>query len=193
MTETIQKAKSLIKEKLKEHPKRLAHSFGVAETARKLAIIHHVNPDAAEIAGLMHDYAKYDTLDEQKKHVDQHLIVKYNDHPVIFHAYAAAFAAKHLLHIKDETILSAIACHVWGKPRMTTIEKILFVADFCEPTRPFDDRDVIYDLACHNLDAAVLYCMDASMKDLKKRKLRPSQASLEAYQYYKEVARGFIT
>ncbi len=193
MTANIEKAKQLINAKLNDHRDRLVHSYGVAETARKLAFIHAVNPDAAEIAGLFHDYAKYDTLSDQIKAVDPHIVVQYKDYPVIFHAYAAAQKMTELLAIHDEAILSAIRCHVWGKPHMTTLEKIVFVADFCEPNRPFDDRDKVYQMAVADLDAAVVYCMETSIEDLRKRGLRPSEASLEAYQYYKEVTRGIIT
>ncbi len=187
MKQMIERAKKLIDEKLKDYPNRLVHSYGVAETARKLAIIHHVNPDALEIAGLMHDYAKYDSLNDQIKSIDEHIISKFKDHPVIFHAYAAAHVIEENMDCHDEAILSAVRCHVWGKPHMTTSEKILFVADFCEPSRPFDDRDYIYELACRNLNQAVLYCMKTSIDDLHQRGLEPSHASLIAYDYYKEL------
>lgn len=193
MKQVIDQAKRLIDEKMKKYPKRLAHCYGVAKTARKLAVIHHVNPDRLEVAGLMHDYAKYDSMKSQKKHVDEQLIKKYKDYPVIFHAYAAAYAIEKKLDIHDEAILSPVRCHVWGKPHMTTGEKILFVADYCEPTRTFKDRDYIFELASKHLDEAVLYCMKSSMKDLKKRDLKPSKASKEAYQYYKEELRGSTT
>ncbi len=193
MMEKIKTAKQLINEKLNAYPNRLAHSYGVANTARKLAMIHHVNPDFLEIAGLMHDYAKYDSLINQTKNIDEHIIKEFKDHPVIYHAYAAAYKIETVLDIHEEAILSAVRCHVWGKPDMTTMDKILFVADFCEPNRPFDDKDYIYDLASHQLDAAVYYCMQKSMEDLEQRGLKPSEASLKAYQYYKEVTSGSTT
>lgn len=193
MKDKIEKAKHLIQEKLKDHHARLVHSYGVAETARRLAFIYHVNPDAAEIAGLFHDYAKYDPLSEQIKDINPDIVKLYQDYPVIFHAYAAAHALSSLLDIHDESILSAIRCHVWGKPQMTTLEKIVFVADFCEPSRPFADRNDIYDMATTHLDAAVRYCMKASIDDLEKRGLHPSEASLKAYQYYMEVTNDVTT
>ena len=190
MTTLLEQAKCLVKEKLRDHPNRLAHSFGVAQTARKLALIHHVNPDAAELAGLFHDYAKYDPISEQIASIDPVVVEKFKNHPVIYHAYAAAHDITKLLGVEDEAVLSAIMHHVWGKPNMTTLEKILFVSDYCEPTRPFSDRAYIDDLAHNDLNEAVRYCMKSSIDDLEKRGLKPSPESIEAYHYYSEVKSG---
>jgi len=179
-------------EKLGNHPHRLKHVIGVAETAKKLAIIYHESPEKAMIAGLFHDIAKYDTLEEQLNMMDLRWIKAYADYPVIYHAIAASNLLEHEFKIHDQDILNAIRYHVWGRKGMSTLEKIIFVADSCEPNRGFADSDEVYELATHDLDRAVCYCMEQSIHHIQSKGLTPSEEQLESYQYYLEVTRGEI-
>ena len=65
----ISEAKKLVKEKLPE--KRYNHSLRVAETAVKLAEIYDGDKDKAELAGVLHDYCKYDDLSSMYQIVRQ--------------------------------------------------------------------------------------------------------------------------
>lgn len=179
-----------VREKLLGHPKRLAHVFGVAETAEKLAKIYDISTEKAKIAGLYHDYAKYDKLEDQMNMMDLRWIKEYADYPVIYHAIAAANMLEHEFRIHDQDILNAIRYHVWGRKEMSLLEKIIFVADSCEPNRTYDDTSYIYELATKDIDKAVEYCMLQSIKDVKNKGLIPADEQLEAYQYYVEVNRG---
>ena len=189
MKAVIEHAKRIVQQKLKHHPKRLKHVYGVAQTAVQLARVYGVDEDAAMLAGLMHDCAKYDDLSLQQKDLDEQTIKRYQAFPVIFHALAAAKIIEQELDVHDETILLAVKHHVFGRPNMTMLEKIIYVADACEPNRPYQDIHDIYELATKNLDQAVLYCMTNSFDHLKRQGLTPSPESLKAYAYYKEVTR----
>ena len=186
----IENIKQKVFEKLKDHPKRFTHILGVAETAADLAYIHHIDPQKAWIAGLYHDIAKYDTILEQTKYLDKETILKYKDFPVIYHAYGAASYLKHDFDIDDEEILEAIRHHVWGKPNMTILEKIIFVSDSCEPNRKYEDCKEIIELAKTDLDQAVFICMDISLIKLIEKGKKPSTEQIEAHTYYMEVTRG---
>lgn len=186
----IEQIEKRVYEKLKDHPKRLKHVYGVAETAKKLALIYHESTDKAMIAGLFHDVAKYDTLEEKLNLMDLRWIKAYADYPVIYHAIAAANLLEHEFKVHDQDILNAIRYHVWGRKDMSTFEKIIFVADSCEPNRGFDDMDYVFDLATKDLNRAVCYCMEQSIKYVEEKGHRPSQEQLENYHYYLEVTRG---
>lgn len=188
----IEQLKSRVTEKLKDHPKRLQHVFGVYETACKLATIHGVDQEKAAIAALYHDYAKYDTIEEQIQHIELKLIKQYAEYPVIYHALAAAISLEQEFMIKDQDILNAIRHHVWGRPKMSDLEKIIFISDSCEPNRKFDDASLIFETATKDLNHAVLLAMKASIDYLYQKGLLPSQEQLEAYTYYQEVNRGEI-
>ncbi|MDY0074323.1 MAG: bis(5'-nucleosyl)-tetraphosphatase (symmetrical) YqeK [Acholeplasmataceae bacterium] len=186
----IENIEPWVKEKLKEHPKRLKHVYGVAETAKKLAVIHHVSEEKAWIAGIFHDIAKYDSLEMQMNKIDLRWIKAYADYPVIYHAIAAANILEHEFRVHDQDILMAIRHHVWGRKEMSKLEKIIFVADLCEPNRDFPDTSYLFDLACKDLDYAVMYSMEQTLKYLESKGLKPSLEQLEALNYYQEVNRG---
>ena len=112
MRDKIELAKKLINEKLKDHPKRLKHCYGVAETAKTLAMIYGVNVEKAELVGLFHDYAKYDAIVDQKKVIDPVIVDRFKDQPVIYHAYAAAYYIETFLNVYDKEVIDAIQCHV---------------------------------------------------------------------------------
>lgn len=179
-----------VHEKLKQHPNRLEHVLGVADVAKKLATLYGVSEDKAFIAGLFHDYAKYDTLEQQMNMMDLRWIKMYADYPVIYHAIAAANMLEHEFRVHDQDILNAIRYHVWGRKEMSTLEKIIFVADLCEPSRTFDDKTYIYELATQNLDRAVCYCMKVIIEHVIAEGHEPSKEQLEAYEYYQEVTHG---
>ena len=188
----IDAIKNRVEEKLKNHQRRLTHVIGVYETAVKLAEIHHVDVEKVSIAALFHDFAKYDTVEDQVAHMDLKTIKEYAEYPVIYHAMAAAIALEHEFNIRDQEILNGIRYHVWGRPNMSDLEKIVFISDSCEPNRKFSDSQFIYDMATKNLNLATEYCMKISIDHVIAKGLVPSPEQMESYQYYKEVNRGEI-
>lgn len=118
--------------------KRLNHILGVARLARELANKFNIDSDKAYIAGLLHDYIKYESIDEMIEIInDQEIIDKFKDAPQIYHAYASSVIAKKEFNIYDEEILNAIKYHVYGRINMTLLEKILVISDFAEDSREY--------------------------------------------------------
>ena len=60
-----------------------------------------------------------------------------NFHHELWHAPAGAALVKTEVGITDEDILSAIRFHTSGRPNMTLLEKVVYVADYIEPGRRF--------------------------------------------------------
>src|SRR5690625_7346853 len=60
----------LVKEKLPE--KRYKHSKRVAETAEQMAKIFEGNADKCYLAGMLHDYSKYDELSDMYQYVTEY-------------------------------------------------------------------------------------------------------------------------
>lgn len=186
----IDKMISDVTNKLSEHPKRLKHVIGVKDTAVALAKIHGVIEEHAAIAALYHDVTKYDSIKEQTDLLDQEMIDKYHNYPVMYHALSAARLLEIKYDIHDQDILNAIKHHIWGAKDMSTLEKIIFIADSCEPNRQFEDAPMIFELAKQDLDHATMVAMKASIDYLEKKGHHPSQEQLDAYHYYQEVIRG---
>lgn len=188
----IEKIKQKVTSKLKNDPKRLKHVLGVYETALKLAEIYKTDLEIVGIASLYHDYAKNESLEEYKKILSPSELETYKTYPVMYHALSSARHLEKDFKIKNKEILNAVKSHIWGRPEMSLVEKIVFVADYCEPNRTFIDTKAIYDLATDDLDLAVLVCMESTIEYLRQAGATPSLEQIEAYQYYMEVNSGKI-
>ena len=186
----IDDIKVAVAKKLNDHPKRYQHVLGVYETSIKLAQAYQTDELKVGIAAIFHDFSKCDTIETQISHLELKIIKKYADAPVMYHAFAAAQALESMFQVKDQDILNAIKYHVWGRENMSMIEKIIFIADYCEPNRKFLDTTYIFDLAMKDIDLAVEYCMKLTMQDVIGKNKIPHQDQVLAYQFYQEVNRG---
>lgn len=147
--------------KEKEKPTRYHHTLGVVNEAVLLAKKYKVNEDKARIAASLHDITKNDPIDKQVAD-----IVKYlgkdalGDYPIgAYHSLSGAIYAKEVLEIDDDEIINAIKYHTLGKPDMTTLEKIIFIADFIEPSRESEESEVAKKLAYVSLDKSLVYIL----------------------------------
>ena len=74
------------------------------------------------------------------------------------HPFLGAEVAKREYGVEDEEILEAIRWHTTGKPDMTVLDKIIFIADYIEPNRKkFDGLETARKLAYEDLDKAMKY------------------------------------
>jgi predicted HD superfamily hydrolase involved in NAD metabolism len=138
-------------------PKRLAHSRRVAELAAHYAGLYGASPDEARVVGWLHDLCRDLSADEvlyAAERLGVPVGVIERGHPVgLLHAPVAA--AELRAAGLGERLARAIELHTVGGPGMDTIAKCLYLADFCEPQRDFDDLDKVRDLAEASLDEAV--------------------------------------
>ncbi|MDD6327903.1 MAG: bis(5'-nucleosyl)-tetraphosphatase (symmetrical) YqeK, partial [Lachnospiraceae bacterium] len=127
--------------------KRFEHSLGVEYTAACLAYVHGADVEKARIAGLLHDCAKgIPTKEKLEKALKHGLPVNSfeKNNPDLLHAKLGAYYARYKYEIKDIDILNAITYHTTGRPDMSLLEKIIYVADYIEPNRkPIDELDII--------------------------------------------------
>ncbi|MBR5271361.1 MAG: bis(5'-nucleosyl)-tetraphosphatase (symmetrical) YqeK [Clostridia bacterium] len=165
-----------IKEKLEKllSPQRYAHTLGVSETAKKMAHMYGVDVDKAYIAGLLHDCAKFGTVDEQlKKCKETGLEISSEEYmclPVI-HAPLGARIAQLEYGIEDEEILNAIRFHTVAREGMCDLEKIIYIADMIEPTRDYAEVGYLRETAKKGLDIAMIQCLgECIMFNIKKKK-----------------------
>ena len=165
-------------------PARFKHVMGVRETAVDLAKRHGIDADQAELAALLHDCAKERPDDEllalAKRHgleVDGHE----QQTPGLLHGKVAPFVAAEQFGVSDETVFDAMRCHSTGAVEMGPLDQVLFVADFCEPNRPYTAAEDVRELAEHDLEAAVLEVMQFKLRKtlLKHQRVHPD--SFHAY------------
>ncbi|WEV60656.1 bis(5'-nucleosyl)-tetraphosphatase (symmetrical) YqeK [Streptococcaceae bacterium ESL0729] len=173
-----------IKAQMSNH--RFKHVLSVEETARKLAKIYGVDEDKAALAGLLHDYAKELSEGEFKK-----LIARYELDPDllnwgnnVWHGMVGIYKIKEDLGLEDADILEAIRIHTVGSASMTTLAKIVYVADYIEPHRDFPGVDKARKLAKKDLDAAVAFETQRTVEHLLSKKVRVYPQTIETYNAY---------
>ncbi|MCM1287718.1 MAG: bis(5'-nucleosyl)-tetraphosphatase (symmetrical) YqeK [Clostridium sp.] len=180
--------KILLRLKTKISEKRLEHSLGVEYTAAALAMVYGTDIDKARLAGLLHDCAKGLTTKEKLEKARKHNIPisKVEEkNPDMLHAKLGAFYARYKYDVEDKEVLGAIECHTTGKPNMTMLEKIIFVADYIEPNRRYvKDMDEIRRKAFADIDACIIHILKNTLDYLEQREGDIDYMSKMTYNYY---------
>ena len=172
--------------------KRYEHTLGVAYTAMNLASIYGADIKKAEIAGLLHDCAKgmsnEELLDFCKKYnITVTEFEKRN--PFLLHSKVGSFIAASKYDIKDNDILNAILNHTTGRPSMSLLEKIVFVADYIEPNRKtIPCLEESRKLAFSDLDKALLFILENILRYLESIDSEIDEKTAITSNYYKKEA-----
>lgn len=174
--------------------KRFEHTLGVAYTAAALAMRYGESVKKAQLAGLLHDCAK--CMSDEKK-LD--LCDKYNisiteyekEHPYLLHAKVGSFLAIYEYHVDDDDIINAILNHTTGRPGMSLLEKIIYVADYIEPGRGNNGKvppglDEIRKMSFMDLDEALLRILYNTITYLKDTKGDLDEITQKTYDFYLE-------
>ena len=170
---------------------RYEHTLGVEFTAASLAMRYEVDIEKAELAGLLHDCAKCidseDTLDECKKYnIELTDVEKRN--PFLIHSKLGAVHAKKLYGVDDEDIISAIRFHTTGKPDMTMLEKIIFIADYIEPGRDkAPNLQEIRKMSFVDIDEAMYMILKDTLDYLEKGEGEKDELTKETFLFYKNI------
>lgn len=159
--------------------KRLIHTANVTLTALKKAKELGLDSEKVRIASLLHDCAKYlNPLDFK------HFKMPDGVPKPVEHAFLGAYVAEKILGVTDAEIIDAIRYHTSGKPEMSTLSKLVFVADMIEVGRSYDGVDYLRSL----YDGDFEYCFRESLKEEYIHLINKGQeifdATRKAYEYY---------
>jgi nicotinate-nucleotide adenylyltransferase len=119
------------------HPHRYLHSLSVAKTAAEIARRNHLDPEKAYQAGLFHDIGKDLPAEEQRRIVEENYASFLPLPDFALHPFVSCYLARTVFGIDDEEILSAMEYHCTGRDGMSPLEKVIYAADKCEPTRAY--------------------------------------------------------
>lgn len=150
-------------------PKRFAHSLGVAIEARELAALWGADEDRAWLAGLLHDCAKGIPTESQVETCDAlgvALDPETRAAPPVVHAFLGARLAHDVYGVRDAAVLRAISLHTVGGPDMTTLDKVVYLADSTESGRSFPGVGELRDESRRSLDGALRLCVAAQLRRL---------------------------
>ena len=149
--------------------KRIPHVQGCEEEAVRLAQFWGANEEHARRGAILHDCTKYLSLEEQLVLCARYGI-ELDDMErgavKLLHSKTGAALAKFVFG-EPEEVCQAICWHTTGKPDMTLLEKILYIADYMEPTRDFDGVERLRKLAYEDLDAAVLLGTEMTVEEMR--------------------------
>lgn len=150
--------------------KRYRHSGGVADMGKHLAKLYGADPEKAYLAGWVHDAAKELSLADMQTIIPMDSPLR-QDEPMftsraLLHGPAGSLLIESRYGIEDTEIQSAVRYHTTGRVDMTLLEKIIFLADYIEPSRDFPGVETLRKLAEKDLDKAVLAAYDSTISHL---------------------------
>jgi len=173
--------------------KRYEHTLGVAYTAAALAMRYEVDQNNALLAGMLHDCAK--CMSNEKR---LSICEKYNisvseaerKNPFLLHAKVGSFLAMKKYGITDKDVINAILNHTTGRPGMSTLEKIIWLADYIEPGRKqAPNLAAIRKVAFEDLDRALLMALEDTLKYLDGGKMEVDSMTQKTYDFYKNLVK----
>lgn len=201
-TSDLKKLRKAMEKEL--NAKRYEHTLCVAYTAAALAMVHDEDPNKALIAGMLHDCAKclsnkklISICEKNNLSISE---TELQNPAALLHAKAGSFLAKEEYGIEDEDIQNAIRYHTTGRPGMSQLEKILYIADYIEPYRKHASNLLqIRRMAFQNLDEALfkiledtlsyLHSVSGHLDDSTQKHDPVDPMTQETYNYYKNNLR----
>lgn len=179
---SAEEAKRLAKKNLSA--KRYQHTCNVKKLAVELAKRNGADEKKAALAALLHDIAKELPRTELLQIFTDNAIIADNTAQraaPVWHGVAAAILAQTKYGIEDAEILSAIRCHTTGKAGMSTLDKIIYMADMASAERDYPEAELLRRHALENLDKATVEGLGMSIAWLKAENRPVDPETIEAY------------
>ena len=159
--------------------KRVIHTANVVICALKKAKELGLDNEKVRIAATLHDCAKYDDCTAYKD-----FVLPSDVPPPVVHAFLGAFVAEKVLGVKDEEVLDAIRYHTSGKANMSSLSKLVFVADMLEEGRTYEGVETLRKAYEKDFESAFRLCLQEEMLHLINKKQYIYKETLNAYDYY---------
>lgn len=160
--------------------KRIKHTADVVISALTKVKELGLDKDKVMISATLHDVAKY--IDP--KTVKGFTLDGEVPAPVV-HQYLGAYVAENVLGITDPEILDAIRYHTSGKPEMSALGKLIFVADMVEEGRNYDGVEKLRELfEKEDFEKCFVECLKEEFIHLLNKKQYVYRKTIDAFAYY---------
>lgn len=171
MTKKVQKM-------ISEH--RYIHTMNTTICGVELSKRAGVDPKSAFIACTLHDCAKgmTDFSEYQNKLKKENMFMP---EPVI-HAFVGSYLLKSEFGIKDKDIKNAVKYHTTGRPNMSQLEKLLYVADCIEKGRVYKGVDELRQASKKNFERTFILCLNSTFSVVIDKTMCP--LTLDAIDFY---------
>ena len=162
--------------------KRIPHVLGTEQEAIRLAERYGADVGKARVGALLHDCTKKLDLAEQLALCERYGIPLDDMERKtlkLLHAKTGAAIARDVFGVDDE-IYGAILWHTTGRAGMTLLEKILYLADYIEPSRDFPGVDKLRAVCYKDLDAGLLMGLEMTIGEMNALGSPVHRATIEA-------------
>jgi nicotinate-nucleotide adenylyltransferase len=168
--------------------KRYVHTIFTVIKALELARRVGCDLKKTFIAAALHDCTKK-LSDEKLRELGFVLAVDVPE--AAAHSVSGSFIARTIFKVKDRDILNSIRYHTTGRPGMSLLEKVIYVADCIEETRNYEGVEELRKAVEEDFEKGFLMCMELTMNQLMEDDCkRPvSDLTFKAFEYYKELER----
>lgn len=162
--------------------KRIPHVLGTEQEAIHLAQRWGGDVEKARRAALLHDCTKKLNMTDQLAlcgHYSIPLDSLEREALKLLHAKTGAAIARDVFGA-DEELTNAIRWHTTGRANMTLLEKIIYLADYIEPSRDFPGVDKLRKICYEDIDAGMLMGLEMTIEEMEERGNPVHRATLEA-------------
>ena len=165
LLESIEERLALVPEGLRAHVQR------TRATARNIAENHGIDATRCDVGAAAHDLARHWTnqaLLTESRYQKLKLSDIEEKEPLLLHGPVAAFWLRNEMNCSDSELVSAVAYHTTGRPKMTPVEKVVFIADKVEPEKVArnEELEIVLRHAEDNLDLAILSYLSLRIRSL---------------------------
>ena len=182
-----------LEKKLKKYmdEERFIHTQGVMYTACALAMCHNADMNQARLAGLLHDCAKCIPNSKKLKICQRENIpvsAAEEASPDLLHAKLGVYISKEKYGVTDREVRQAVRYHTTGRPEMTLLEKIIYIADYIEPGRDkAPNLPIVRRLAFQDLDETMYVILKDTLEYLEHGSGTIDATTRQACRYYQEL------
>ena len=151
-------------------PKRMPHVLGTEQEAVRLVRRYGGDETQARIAALLHDCTKKLDMAQQLALCEKYGIMldELEQRALkLLHSKTGAAIARDVFGVED-AVYDAILYHTTGKPDMTRLEKIIYLADYIEPTRDFPGVDELRKTVYEDMDKGLLMGLTMTIQEMEE-------------------------
>ena len=167
--------------------RRIPHVLGTEQEAIRLAERYGADVEKARVAALLHDCTKKLDMPAQLALCEQYgirLDELEQKALKLLHSKTGAAIARDVFGVDDD-IYSAIWYHTTGHADMTKLEKIIYLADYIEPSRDFPGVDKLRKVCYEDLDKGLLLGLEMTVEEMTAMGNPVHRATLEARDWLK--------
>jgi len=158
-------------------PERWAHTQEVALMAMRLNRQLGLPEEKVITAALLHDCMK------GAEHVYPAVPLDARQ-PNVLHAFNGAEEARYRYRVEDEDVINAVRYHTTGRAAMSDLERLIYLADYCEATRTFEGAKEVREAALNNFDEGFLMAVERTHDHVHQKGGDICPYGDECYRYY---------